>query len=54
MSSRNPYIFRFIISVNLIVLTPLTENMPGSANEGNPSANKPGDMYVCVASPHDT
>lgn len=32
------------IRVNLIVLTPLTENMPGSANKPDASANKPGDM----------
>jgi hypothetical protein len=28
------------LPINLIVATPLTENMPG------PSATKPGDMYV--------
>ena len=28
-----------LISVNMITVTPLTENMPG------PSATKPGDMY---------
>ena len=31
---------RFRLPINLIVVTPLTENMPG------PSATKPGDMYV--------
>ena len=29
-----------VCSINLIVLTPLTENLPG------PTANKPGDTYV--------
>jgi leucyl aminopeptidase len=28
------------LSVNLVVVTPLCENLPG------PSANKPGDMWV--------
>lgn len=32
-----------MFSINLVVVTPLTENMPG------PSATKPGDMYVCVS-----
>src|SRR6266545_1169742 len=35
--------FSFLIvpqSINIVVSTPLTENMPG------PSATKPGDMYV--------
>ena len=27
--------------INLVVLTPLTENLPG------PTASKPGDTYVC-------
>ena len=31
------------LPVNLVVATPLTENLPG------PSATKPGDMYVLCA-----
>ena len=30
----------FVLRINLVVTTPLTENMPG------PSAVKPGDMWV--------
>ena len=33
-------IAKFHLPINLIVATPLTENLPG------PSATKPGDMYV--------
>lgn len=33
-------IARLQLPINLIVATPLTENLPG------PSATKPGDMYV--------
>ena len=32
-----------IVQINVVVLTPLAENMPG------PSANKPGDVYVNYA-----
>ncbi len=33
------------LSVNLVVVTPLCENLPG------PSANKPGDMWVLIPRP---
>lgn len=36
------------LPVNLIVLTPLTENMPGSANKPGASANKPGDIVYAM------
>ena len=39
---KNPPILLLITAsrINIVVLTPLTENLPG------PTANKPGDTYV--------